>query len=145
MVHHANRQGGARGHSKAEDPLDIIIKLDNPDDYQRSQGARFTVTFEKTRGIPGGSALMPRTVQLTENGWVVEGVESKPTAATAIEERIIAKVSEGKFRTKHAALEAVTGRAATKSKVWDDLVTNGHLNQDGEFWVAARKVAHAAA
>jgi hypothetical protein len=145
MVHHANRQGGARGHSKAEDPLDIIMKLDNPDDYQPSQGARFTVTFEKTRGIPGGSALLPRTMQLTANGWVVEGAEAKATAANAIEERILERVDGGKFRTKNAALEGVRGKSTTKGKVWDDLVTSGHLKHDGECWVVVRNVTQATA
>ena len=50
MAHHANRQGGAGGHSKPEDPLDLIINLARPDDYSADQGSRFVVTFEKSPG-----------------------------------------------------------------------------------------------
>jgi hypothetical protein len=57
VVHHSNRQGGARGIGKAEDVLDLVIKLAPPDDYSASPGARFVLSYEETRGIPGGAAL----------------------------------------------------------------------------------------
>ena len=46
LAHHSNRMGGARGHSKAEDPMNLLIKLTRPDDYSQDQGARFNVTFD---------------------------------------------------------------------------------------------------
>jgi putative DNA primase/helicase len=33
LAHHANRQGGARGHSKAEDPMNLLIRLARPEGY----------------------------------------------------------------------------------------------------------------
>jgi hypothetical protein len=70
VVHHGNRQGGARGHSKPEDVMNLLIKLSRPEDYRADQGARFTVEFEKTRGAHG-PAVMPFTTQLTASGWLL--------------------------------------------------------------------------
>ncbi|WP_025032477.1 AAA family ATPase [Bradyrhizobium sp. DOA9] len=74
LVHHAARNGNARGTSKREDVLDTVIKLKHPDDYDPSEGARFEVHLEKARGIFGEKALgfEARLVQ-TEGGasaWV---------------------------------------------------------------------------
>jgi hypothetical protein len=55
LNHHSNRQGGARGHSKAEDPMDLLIKLARPEGYSADEGARFLVTFEKSRGVYGSA------------------------------------------------------------------------------------------
>lgn len=52
-VHHSGKGGAQRGTSKREDVLDTAIKLARPDDYDEGQGARFTVTFEKARGLSG--------------------------------------------------------------------------------------------
>ena len=70
IAHHANRMGGARGHSKAEDPMNLI-KLARPDDYS-DQGARFVVTFEKSRGVYG-AAVAPFMARLTPDGWQIAG------------------------------------------------------------------------
>ena len=48
LGHHSNRMGGARAHSKAEDPMNLLINLTRPDDYRQDQGARFAVTFDKS-------------------------------------------------------------------------------------------------
>jgi hypothetical protein len=140
LVHHANRQGGARGHSKAEDALDFIIKLEHPDDYHISQGARFTIGFEKSRGIPGGSALIPRTVRLTDTGWIVEEPDDTSTTKT-IEDRIIEAVRSGSFRTKTSALAKVKGKGKAKYEVWDELVAAGTLAQAGGIWAVSDMVA----
>src|SRR6185295_5195824 len=50
LGHHSNRQGGARGHSKSEDPMNLLVRLTRPEDYSQEQGARFLVTFDKCRG-----------------------------------------------------------------------------------------------
>ena len=50
-------KGGAqRGTSRREDVLDTVVKLERPDDYRPSEGARFIVTFEKSRGFTGKEA-----------------------------------------------------------------------------------------
>lgn len=73
LVHHSNRLGGARGHSKAEDILDVCIKLTRPEGYAAEQGSRFTVEWEKSRGIPPGPATAPFVATLSEFGWSTEG------------------------------------------------------------------------
>jgi KaiC/GvpD/RAD55 family RecA-like ATPase len=56
LIHHAGKGGAQRGTSKRADVLDTVIKLDRPKDYQSDQGARFNVTFEKSRGFFGDDA-----------------------------------------------------------------------------------------
>ncbi len=74
LAHHSNRQGGARWISKAEDAMNLLVKLTRPEDYTAPQGARFVVTFDKTRGIYG-AAVAPFVAALTPQGWTVNGVE----------------------------------------------------------------------
>ena len=68
LAHHSNRQGGARGHRKPEDPMNLLINLTRPEGYSHEQGARFVVTFEKSRGAYG-AAVAPFTAQRTADGW----------------------------------------------------------------------------
>lgn len=75
LGHHSNRQGGARGLSKAEDPMNLLVKLTRPEDYSQEQGARFLVTFDKTRGFYGQAAA-PFIAHLTPEGWAVETAEN---------------------------------------------------------------------
>lgn len=56
LIHHAGRNGQARGTSRREDILDTVISLKRPDDYEANQGARFVVVFEKARGFTGAQA-----------------------------------------------------------------------------------------
>lgn len=56
LIHHSGKGGGQRGTSKREDVLDSVITLERPKDYESSQGARFIVKYEKTRGFFGDDA-----------------------------------------------------------------------------------------
>lgn len=56
LIHHSGKAGAQRGTSKKEDVLDTVIILKRPKDYESSQGARFTVEFEKARGFFGDDA-----------------------------------------------------------------------------------------
>jgi putative DNA primase/helicase len=56
IIHHAGKGGEQRGTSRREDVLDTSLSLRRPSDYQTTQGARFEVHFEKTRGIHGDRA-----------------------------------------------------------------------------------------
>ena len=60
MVHHANRDGAMRGASRRADAMDLIMALRRPRDWQPSDGARFEVHLEKTRG----AAFAPIEAQL---------------------------------------------------------------------------------
>jgi AAA domain-containing protein/IclR-like helix-turn-helix domain-containing protein len=57
LIHHSGRGGNARGTSKREDVLDIIIHLKHPEDYEPEDGARFEVHLTKARGVHGDDAL----------------------------------------------------------------------------------------
>jgi hypothetical protein len=70
IVHHAGKAGKQRGTSKREDVLDTVVALRRPDDYRASEGARFTVHFEKARGIFGPEAEPFEAALSTEGGQV---------------------------------------------------------------------------
>jgi putative DNA primase/helicase len=96
MVHHANRDGGMRGTSRRADAMDLIMALRRPRDWQPSDGARFELHVEKTRGAqfmpiearlcPGvdgtahwqwhraGSAALRLAVPLLQQGMSAEAV-----------------------------------------------------------------------
>jgi hypothetical protein len=122
-VHHSNRQGGARGHSKAEDALDVAIKLSRPDDYSAEQGARFLIEFDKARGIHG-KAVMPFIAKLSGGGWVVEEIER--ASGDAIEMRIreylrLAAEAGDSPKSANAALRAAGVNRNRGLKVWGRL------------------------
>ena len=49
LLHHTNKSGGQRGTSAREDNIDTSIMLKRPFDYVPEDGARFIVSFQKTR------------------------------------------------------------------------------------------------
>ncbi|MGH8274900.1 MAG: AAA family ATPase [Gammaproteobacteria bacterium] len=53
FIHHSGKGGAQRGTSRREDLLDWVIALRRPMDYLYKEGARFTVEFEKARGLVG--------------------------------------------------------------------------------------------
>ena len=55
IVHHANKDGSQRGSSQKEDVLDLVLALRRPIDYSQSQGARFELHIEKSRGVCGAA------------------------------------------------------------------------------------------
>lgn len=56
IVHHNGKGGKQRGTSKREDVVSQSIHLKQPKDYSPSQGARFEVVLEKSRGVYGQDA-----------------------------------------------------------------------------------------
>lgn len=56
LIHHSGKSGGQRGTSRKEDVLDTVIALERPKDYDSTDGARFIVKYEKSRGFFGDSA-----------------------------------------------------------------------------------------
>ncbi len=72
LVHHAGKSGAQLGTSRREQPLDLIIKLSRPSDYDPTEGCKFQITFDKARHI-AGSDLEPLLVKLlfteTEMRW----------------------------------------------------------------------------
>jgi hypothetical protein len=131
LVHHSNRQGGARGLGRAEDALDLVIKLDRPDNYSPEEGARFTLSYEKTRGIPGGDALRPFVAALRPDGWVCEGAGSEGGTHRA-KRKLLQLVAEASRRgepiqNKTGASRSVGVQKKTALQAWEALLNDGAI------------------
>lgn len=79
MIHHSGKSGNQRGTSKREDILDTVITLKHPKDPDPSEGAKFEIHFEKSRGFTDEKAR-PFCVQLFSNDqdpmkWNVSEIE----------------------------------------------------------------------
>jgi putative DNA primase/helicase len=140
VVHHSNRLGGARGHSKAEDPLDAIINLTRPEDYRPDHGARFVVTFTKSRGVYG-AAVAPFEAALTPDGWQVQGIDT--TSTRNVVDKLLAHIqlsaSAGeRSKSASAAIAAVRVNKAAGLKAWAEMLDRGLIRKhpDGGFCVA---------
>lgn len=79
FVHHAGKGGEQRGTSKREDIMDSVIKLSLPSDYSPVDGARFVVTFTKSRGFCGTEAE-PFEAALRDGQWSMKSLEDVRTA-----------------------------------------------------------------
>jgi len=79
LIHHSGKAGSQRGTSKKEDVLDTVIALERPKDYDSSQGARFIIKYEKSRGFCGNDAK-PFEAQLEtdekgNSSWNITSIE----------------------------------------------------------------------
>jgi putative DNA primase/helicase len=127
LVHHAKRQGTARGLSKAEDLLDFILKLSLPSDYKQEQGCRFVAEFEK-HGAFYGPAAAKFVATLTADGWVSD---DNPVD-TEIAARLLAALdTTDKPPTTITALAGmVTGRKAEVLRVAKQLLADRVILQN---------------
>lgn len=71
LIHHAGKNGGQRGTSKREDLMDVVIKLEHPDDYRAEDGARFGVHFDKARSLYGADVEPFEAQLLADGSWRV--------------------------------------------------------------------------
>jgi hypothetical protein len=137
LVHHANRQGGARGHTKPEDVMNLLLKLSRPESYTADQGARFLVEFEKARGAHG-AAVAPFTASLTSCGWELDGRTDADHASTKLREylRLAHAADDRPTSANSAIVKAQVGRNAGL-KAWAELKRDGLLKQhpSGGFYV----------
>jgi len=138
LIHHSNRQGSARGHSKAEDPLNLMIKLSRPEGYSAEQGARVVVEFEKYRGIHGG-AVAPFVAHLRPEGWHVESLtpEGSPVRDKLLEYVALAEEVGDRPKSANAAIRGARVQKALGLKAWAELLKAGDVEQhpDGGFCV----------
>ena len=138
--HHSNRMGGARGHSKPEDLMNLLIKLTRPDDYRQDQGARFLVTFEKSRGAYG-AGVAPFLAHLRPEGWTVESATEH--RGVSISDKLIEYVRlahEAGERPK-SATAAVRGARVNRSeglRAWAELTKREVIRKhhDGGWFCA---------
>ena len=129
FVHHGNRQGGARGLSKAEDVMNLIIKLSRPDDYRAEEGARFRLEFEKNRGVHG-AAVTPFTARLTASGWEIEQDSAEHGTACKLREYLRLAAAAGAVpRSASAAIRAAHVNKAEGLKAWAAMLENGSLEK----------------
>lgn len=93
MIHHSGKSGAQRGTSKKEDVLDTVIALERPKDYDSSQGARFVIKFEKSRGFFGDDAksFEARLCDDGQNGahWKTQSIEE------GTYEKVISMLNDG--------------------------------------------------
>jgi putative DNA primase/helicase len=96
FIHHCGKGGAQRGTSRKEDVLDTVVALRRPEDYSPTEGARFEVHFEKSRGFTGSDAE-PFEAALTVNGWAVRDLND------ALEDRVMALKADGLTQREIAA------------------------------------------
>jgi putative DNA primase/helicase len=96
FIHHCGKGGAQRGTSRKEDVLDTVVSLRRPEDYSPTEGARFEVHFEKSRGFTGPDAE-PFEAALTVNGWAVRDLND------ALKDRVMALKADGLAQRKIAA------------------------------------------
>lgn len=95
FIHHAGKGGDQRGTSKREDVLDSVIRLDRPEDYTAADGARFAVTFTKSRGFFGADAD-PFEARFNDGQWTCQPI------ADAVAAQVYALADEGMSQRKIA-------------------------------------------
>ncbi|HXG90185.1 MAG TPA: AAA family ATPase [Vicinamibacterales bacterium] len=132
MGHHSNRMGGARGHSKAEDVLNLMIQLERPDGYQADEGARFLATFKKTRGVYG-AAVADFVAHLTPDGWSVSANDESHTTADRLLQHVRAADEAGeRLKSANAAIRAAGVNRLAGLNTWRDLAKSGAITRHPE-------------
>lgn len=138
LVHHCNRQGGARGHSKPEDVMNLLIKLTRSGSYTADQGARFLVEFEKARGAHG-MAVAPFTAHLQADGWHIDGGSETAHVETKLREYLrLAHQAGDRPKSANTAIQRAQVNRNAGLAAWSKLRTAGELREhpDGGFHVA---------
>lgn len=118
LIHHSGKAGLQRGTSKKEDVLDTVITLKRPQSYQSSEGARFIVEFEKSRGFFGEDAK-PFEAQLRtdKNGspcWTMKSLEESTFEKVA--SMLNDGMSQKDIATELAVDKSTVSRHANKAK-----------------------------
>jgi putative DNA primase/helicase len=82
FIHHAGKGGQQRGTSRREDVLDTVLALKRPGDYLASEGARFEIHYEKSRGAHGDE-VRAFEAQLNDDVWSVKDLSESRTEKVA--------------------------------------------------------------
>jgi len=87
IVHHSGKKGAQRGTSRREDVLDVVVHLTHPTDYKTTEGVRFEVKFEKSRGVFGDAVKsFEASLIEDENGnptWAMKSLDDSRTEQVA--------------------------------------------------------------
>jgi putative DNA primase/helicase len=116
FVHHSGKSGAQRGTSRREDVLDTVIALKRPTDYTPTEGARFEVHYEKTRGFHGDDAASFEAKLDTDaagrHSWSTRALES------GVDERVLQLASIG-MKPAEIAQEVGCSRATVYRRLQD--------------------------
>ena len=111
IIHHSNKAKAQRGTSKREDVLDVVLNLREPSDYEPSEGARFEIHFEKSRGLSGTEAVtsFESTLEIRDGNavWTMRDI------ADARQSEIL-ELSEGGMSVRKIAVELGLSKSAVQ-------------------------------
>lgn len=129
IVDHAGKNGDNRGTSRKQDIMDSIISLSNPDGYRQADGAFFTISYKKSRGVYGDE-LNDITVQLIEPNseeliWVIQEPINKNKKRLEEQELFLKLHSEGK-----SIREIAKETGTSKTKVGDIIKMAARLSDN---------------
>jgi hypothetical protein len=132
LVHHSNRQGGARGHSKPEDVMNLLLKLSRPEEYRSDQGARFTLEFDKVRGCHGLD-IAPFVASLQPDGWKVEGIDEGDQAGRKLRTYVqLASDAGERPKSANAAITGAKVKRVDGLRAWKQLLEDGIIGRHPE-------------
>jgi putative DNA primase/helicase len=132
FIHHANKDGGQRGTSRREDILDTTIALHRIEGQERTEGARFQVSYEKNRGFFGDDAEPYNAELVMEDGvatWAV-GWQDERTQKNDERKQIVAELLDQGMTVEQMAEElgmssSTVGRI--RKKVVAERKANGEM------------------
>ena len=139
FLHHANKEGSQRGTSGREDNIDLSVALDWPKNYQKEDGARFRVKFEKAR-------IRHRDLHLLADSefWLQPDQEGHPvwtwgSLKKQAKVEVIRMLDEGLSAKDVAAglgISAARVSQIRRGAVSEGLITSaGKLTQTGFLWL----------
>lgn len=114
IVHHAGKSGQQRGTSRREDVLDSVVVLKQPLTYSPKDGAKFEISYEKSRSFYGKEAE-PFGVCMTSSDqegiqWTINSIAN----VNEINDQVIELRQKGQsYRDIAKALDITRNRVAT--------------------------------
>lgn len=130
LVHHAGKNGDARGASRKEDLLDTIIKLDEDETVVGADraGATFKMTFTKTRGeSPKPSVLSVRLMPNADG--VLEFAYQEGPSMPAQEGRLLRQLHENPNKGNEALGKALGVNKSRISQLFKNLEKEGAIER----------------
>jgi putative DNA primase/helicase len=135
VVHHTGKTGDQRGTSAREDNIDSSILLSAPPRRDENEGAKFTLTFSKCRGLYGPD-IHPLVLSLGENEqgelawtWSEVQLENKKKIIKLLDEG----VSQRDVAEELGLTKGYVSRIRKEAVDEDLLTSKNQLTQSGFF------------
>ena len=131
LFHHTNKTGDQRGTSAREDNIDASLQLRQPADYVPEDGARFVVSFKKSRVRTEDLSLVADTqFRLTEDDkgnlvWTWGNVKKETR------NEVLRMLDDG--QSYEAICEALGISKGRISQIKRQAVNDGHLSEKGKL------------